>query len=100
MNLPSFVKTLKFLSSGSVIHVYIFIVYDSTENVGIALNLFDYRNDLIIIYETKYQSILHKVLAEKKLEPIDDRPAVTVPEKQIDDNQYINKIQIQFLYIN
>lgn len=64
--------------------MYIFSLHDSFEKVDIALNLFDYSNDLIFLYETKFQEILHKALAKKNLLPYDDRKAYIVMNSKDD----------------
>lgn len=55
--------------------VYIFSLNDSFERVEIAVNLLNYSNDIILVYEKKFQHILHTALAKKNLQPIDDSPA-------------------------
>lgn len=69
--------------------MYIFSLNDSIENVEIALNLFKYIQEVIIIYESKYQSILRKALDRNEWEPIDDRPAVIIYRSATDPCPYI-----------
>lgn len=55
--------------------INIFSINNSFDIVEIGLNLLNYSNDIVIFYESQFQSILHKALRGKNLQPIDDRPA-------------------------
>lgn len=55
--------------------INIFSINNSFDIVETALNLLNYSYDVLIFYESQFQSILHKALRDKNLQPIDDRPA-------------------------